>query len=67
MTKPGPILVWAALTGLAIVMACAIIATVANWIVTVAFPWLAAFPERQAIVVLGAAALIALAATEATR
>ena len=64
MTRPGPVLMWAALFGLATVLACATITAAADWIVNTVFPWLMAVPERQAIVALGAAALVALAASE---
>ena len=64
MTRPGPVLMWAALFGLAAVLACAAITAAADWIVNTVFPWLMAVPERQAIVALGAAALVALAASE---
>ena len=64
LTGIGTVLLWAALFGLATVLACAAITAAADWIVNTVFPWLAAEPERQAIVVLGAAALVALAASE---
>ena len=64
LTGIGTVILWAALFGLATVLACAAITAAADWIVNTVFPWLAAEPERQAIVVLGAAALVALAASE---
>lgn len=64
LTGIGTVLLWAALLGLATVLACATITAAADWIVNTVFPWLMAVPERQAIVALGAAALVALAASE---
>ena len=61
------IVVWACLLGLAFVLVCAGVTLAADWIVNAVIPWLAAEPDRQSIITLGALALIALAAAEAMK
>ena len=67
LTGIGTVLLWAALLGLAFVVACGGIALIVNWLTGAVFPWLAAQPERQSILVLGAAVLVALGLADVKR
>ena len=67
LTGIGTVLLWAALLGLAFVVACGGIALIVNWLTGAVLPWLAAQPERQSILVLGAAALVALGLADVKR
>lgn len=62
MTRVGVVLLWAALAGFALTVACGATFALADWLVTHVFPWLAADPQRQAGALVGLLALVALVA-----